>query len=92
MISSLVKPLIPFAKKQLENGKIDQLLDNVKVEFCKDFQIGEHSTIEYMITKQEFDGKSCHLVSFVELTPEDTVNPLKTYKLSEVIDFILNKI
>ena len=93
MISALIKPLIPIVRKQLETGKIEKLLDNVKSEFCKDFQIAEHSTIEYMITKQVLDDNSCcYVVVFVELKKDETVTALLAYKLSDVIEQILNRI
>jgi len=92
MISKMIKPLIPIVRKHLEMGKIEELLDTAKVESCKDFQLNDGGTIEYMITKRVIDEKPCYLVVFVELTSQDVVIPLKTYKLLDLINLILEKI
>jgi hypothetical protein len=92
MIKLLLKQLMPLIKENVESGKIDailqQLCADVEAETCME----DGSTIELMLSNESADNQQFYVVSFVELMVDNRVRPVKSFRLSEVIQLILSKI
>ena len=88
MISTLIKPLLPIIRKNLENGEIDEVLDHLREQFRIEHEVGSIETVEFILTKDTDIEK--YIVSVVALhTETDVVRALDSFLLNDVIENIL---
>ena len=90
MISTLIKPLLPIIRKNLESGKIDEILHQLRVGCKHEHELGENLSVELMLTYEKDLGG--YILSFVSVDELNVVKPLEGFRLSEVIELILSKI
>ena len=91
MISTLIKPLLPIIRKNIESGKIDEVLDQLREQFRVQHEVGSIETVEFILTKEPISEK--YIVSVVGLHREtDVVRALDSFWLKDVIENILKNL